>query len=216
VTFNGEPAAGLRLSLQFWNGTVWAEQAMVTTAGDGSYNFVGAPGLATGQEYYVLYANTTNDPNPGPGYLWNWYANSISSYTAGTAVPGGDFDVADITFVSPADGASVTLPADFCWTLRSTTSDNYRLLFYNPVAEELAATGYLGYVNCETITGLPSDWLSGETYAWWVRVYQGADPDATPYNYGDAFGERDVVIRYGAPAEGRENGNLTYFGPGPR
>jgi hypothetical protein len=212
VTYNGEPAAGLKLWLQFWNGAAWTEQATVTTAGDGSYNFIGAPSLATGQEYYVLYANT-NDPNPGPGYLWNWYANSISSYTAGTAVAGGDFDVADIAFVSPADGASATLPATFCWTPRSASTDNYKLVFYNPATDKVASTDYLGYVDCVTITGLPSGWPSGETYTWWVRAYQGADPDATPYNYGDAFGERDAVIQYSAPVGGSGEGNLTYVVP---
>jgi hypothetical protein len=206
VTLNGAAAAGLRLELRFWDGAAWSTRATTTTSADDRYSFTGAAGLGAGQVYAVRYLNTPDNPNPGPGYLWSWLGNRIVVYTAGTAAAGGDFDVADIPLVSPANGASVTLPATFCWTLRSVTSDNYRLMFYYPAADEVATTGYLGYESCVNVTGLPPGWPSGATYQWWVRVYQGTNPDATPYNYGDSYGDREVRISFTASADGPTEG----------
>jgi hypothetical protein len=194
------------LDLRFWDGAAWSTRATTTTGSDGRYNFTGVPGLAAGQIYAVRYLNTPDNPNPGPGYLWSWVGNRLAAYTAGTTLAGGDFDVADIPLVSPADGASVTLPATFCWTPRSVTSDNYSLMFYYPATDEVAATDYLGYVSCVTVTGLPSGWPSGATYQWWVRVYQGSNPDATPYNYGDSYGDRGVRVSFAAFVGGPEGG----------
>ncbi|MCZ7574500.1 MAG: IPT/TIG domain-containing protein [Ardenticatenaceae bacterium] len=213
VTRSGAPAGGLRLDLRFWNGSDWSTRATTTTGSDGRYRFTGVPGLATDQFYYVRYSNTPDSPNPGPGSLWSWSATRIGSYAAGATVPGGDFDVADVPLASPADGASVTLPAQFCWTRRSVTSDNYRLIVYDPASDKTASTSYLGYVSCVNVTGLPSGWPSGATYQWWVGVYQGPDPDATPYNYGISYGDREVRINFSAAAGTRRDSVLRRPGP---
>jgi len=138
------------------------------------------------------------------------------TYTAGTALPGGDFDVADIPLVSPADGASVTLPASFCWTPRNVPSDNYALVVYYPDNDETAMTSYLGHVSCVTLTGLPPSWPSGATYLWWVEAYQGDDPDATPYNDGVSYGDREATINFTASASGFDGHALRYRDAGGR
>lgn len=199
ATYHNTPATGLRVDLLRWDGADWLTQATATTAADGGYLF-SAPTLAAGQTYAVNYENTNADPNPGPGYLWNWWGDRITSYTAGAAAWGGDFDVADIPLVSPADAAAVTLPAQFCWTRRGVPGDNYRLALYNWLTDETARTAYLGDVACATLTGLPAGWPSGETYTWWVEVGQGAQPGATPYNYGASQSERLVTINHTAAA----------------
>ena len=66
--------------------------------------------MSPGQAYTVRYRNTYTSPNPGPGYLYSWSGERITEYQTGTALPGGDFDVADILLNAPADGATVTLP----------------------------------------------------------------------------------------------------------
>jgi hypothetical protein len=162
----------------------------------------------------VRYLNTPDNPNPGPGHLWSWLGDRIATYTTGTAMPGGDFDVADIPLVSPTNGASVTLPAAFCWTPRSVLSDNYRLLLYYPDADQTAATDYLGYVPCVNVTGLPSGWPSGTTYVWWVQAYQGDDPDSTPYNFGDSYGDREVIISFTDANSESKDGALRLLAPG--
>jgi hypothetical protein len=50
-------------------------------------------------------------------------------------------------------------------------------------------------VSCARIAGLPAGWPNGGAYSWWVRVGQG-NPDAEPFNYGDAFGEAPVGIEW--------------------
>jgi len=208
ITKNQTPAAGLDLELRFWNGTAWSTRTTTTTGADGHYCFTGVPSLDASQIYYVRYLNTTSSPNPGPDYLWDWRGNKIVSYTAGATVPGGDFDVDDISLVSPADGASVTLPAQFCWTPRNVPSDNYVLGFYYAGTDETATTSYLGNIPCVNLTGLPPSWPSGATYTWWVRAYQGDDPGTTLYNYGDSYGDRLVDINFTASASGVEGASL--------
>lgn len=124
--------------------------------------------------------------------------------------------MADIPLVSPADGASVTLPANFCWTPRNVPSDNYALVAYYPDNDETATTGYLGHVSCITLTGLLPSWPSGATYLWWVEAYQGDDSDVTPYNYGISYEDREATINFSASASGSEGSSLRYRGPGPK
>jgi len=213
VTWQGTPAAGLRLSLDYWDGAAWSSRASITTGADGRYSFVGAPGLGNGQLYTVDYPNPADQPNPGPGYLWSWFGNRITTYAAGTAAAGGDFDVADIPLILPADGATVTLPASFCWTPRGIATDNYRLIIYNPETDKTGSTAYLGNVACVDITALPAGWPSGATYRWWVRVYAGSDPDATPYNYGDCYGERSATISFSAQAAAADDSGAVVADP---
>ena len=183
-----------------------------TPADDGRYSFVGAPALGAGELYSVNYSNTTDDPNPGPGYLWSWSGNRIASYTAGQSVAGGDFDVADVLLASPDDGASVTLPAEFCWIPRGIAGDNYRLVFWHPDTDGMAASDFMGDSSCVTISGLPEDWPSGVAYLWWVRVYQGANPLAAPYNNGASYGDREVTIHFSAAARPQGSGVLSSVG----
>jgi len=204
VTWAAVPAVGLNLQLRFWDGAVWSTQATTTTAADGRYCFSEIPGLETDQIYYVQYLNTDTQPNPGPDHLWSWLANKITTYTSGESTLGGDFDTADIPLTSPADGASVTLPATFCWEPRGTAGDNYVLVLYNPASDTIGTTTYLGYASCVKLTGLPSGWPSGATYSWWLRAYQGNDPEATPYNYGTSYGDRSVTISFTATSSGSE------------
>ena len=204
VTKNRTPAAGTDLDLSFWNGTAWSTQATTTTGADGHYCFTGVSSLGAGQIYNVEYSNPADDPAD----LWNWFANKITAYTAGGAAPGGDFDVADIALTSPSNGAIVTLPAQFCWTPRNVPSDNYVLVFYYANTGETATTNYLGNISCVNLTGLPPSWPSGATYMWWVRAYQGDDPDTTPYNYGDSYGDRLAQINFAASASGSEGESL--------
>ncbi|RME42612.1 MAG: hypothetical protein D6791_17340 [Chloroflexi bacterium] len=154
--------------------------------------------MPPGELYTVEYLNTVDEPNPGSGYLYDWYGNAIDAYNAGQSLPGGDFDVLDVILASPEDWATVTLPAQFCWTPRGIAGDNYRLYIYSWDADDVAWTNYLGNVPCVTITGVPSNWTSGGYFDWWVRVYQGDDPANTPYNYGDGNDTRTAEIHFTA------------------
>ncbi len=193
VTWNGAAAANLRLDLRRWDGAAWSTAATTTTSANGAYRFSGLASLGANQAYYVRYLNSASAPNPGAGYLWYWSAEQILSYTAGQSLAGGDFDVDDVALSSPAQGATVTLPAMFCWERRDIPGDNYRIELYD-ATDALALSGYLGDVACVNVSRIPDDWASGATYRWRMRVYQGSDPDNDPYNYGVSSGLRTVII----------------------
>ncbi len=202
VSYKGVPKGGLALTLRFWNGTTWSSLASTTSGPDGRYTFTNPPTLTAGQQYYVRYDNSSSAPNPGPGYLYDWFGNQITTYTAGSTAAGGDFDAADVSLFSPASGASMTLPAKFCWTPRGISSDNYQMAFYNPALDKTAYSNPLGNIGCVTITGLPADWTSGGSYQWYLIVNQGSSPDATPYNYGASYYSRSATIKFSAGSSG--------------
>ncbi len=216
LTYHGSAASGLKLSLVRYDGANTYLVAATVTGSDGRYNFAGVPSLPAGQEYYVEYDNTPSDPNPGPGYLYSWYGNRITTYTAGATAAGGDFDVADIPLVSPAYGAYVTLPAWFSWTSRGISGDNYRLFFYYPAGYSVAASNYLGGSTSFYLGGLPAGWPSGSGYFWWVDVFRGSNPDSTPYNYGTSYGTGWVTIYYSAGALQGASASGSSLAPAPR
>ena len=202
VTYHGMPAPHLFLTLSHWDGANWTTRDVTVTETDGRYTFADAATLGAGEIYSVDYENTPGQPNPGPSYLWSWSGNRIAAYIAGQSVAGGDFDVADIPLVSPADGASVTLPSTFCWASRGIAGDNYRLVLWYPDEDDTVATAYLGDTSCVVLTELPSGWPSGASYRWWVRVYRGSNPQAAPYNVGVSYGDRAATISFSASARG--------------
>lgn len=119
VTDGGIAAVGIYLELRFYNGSSYSTRASTMTTTDGRFSFTGVPSLNTGQRYYVRYQNSSYVPNR----LTYWGTRVITSYTAGSEVAIGDFDIADVPLVSPASGASVTLPYTFhltCTTLPIT------------------------------------------------------------------------------------------------
>lgn len=69
-------------------------------------------------------------------------------------------------------------------------------MLYYPDEDLVARTDYLGNVACVIIMGIPSGWPSGVDYVWWIRVYQGQDPDTIPLNYGESFGDRVITINH--------------------
>jgi hypothetical protein len=194
VTYNGAGVTGIHLELRFYDGSDWSTRATTVTGADGDYQFNAVPGLSSGQVYYVRYMNGESGNADNPDYLFAWYASNITAYTAGSRVPGGDFDIADIPLVSPGDGASVTLPTTFSWTKRNVTADSYTLVlvYFSWPVLEVSTTPLLGYVDDVTITDLPSGWPSGGTFLWWVEAHHG---DGTE-NVGVAYGTGEVTIFY--------------------
>ena len=92
-------------------------------------------------------------------------------------------------------------------------SDNYVLYVYYPAGDTAAKSGYLGHTSCFNIGGLPEGWPSGAECEWWVRAYQGQDPEATPDNYGDSYGFRAVTINYAATSRDSTPGYTLQLAP---
>jgi len=194
VTLGGVAAGSVVLDLRYYDGSSWSTRANATTNSNGEYLFANPPSLSSGQKYYVRYRNSSSTPN---GRLWDWNGTDITSYTSGSRVHGGDFDIKDVTLRSPLNGSSVTLPRTFQWDLRGIPSDHYRLVLVDLVANNIAISSDLGYVNQVTLTSLPSGWPSGRRYYWWVMVCQDAGCSA----YGNAFESWAVTIYTSAAQE---------------
>lgn len=184
VTYNGSgsSAYSLPLSLRFYNGSSWSTRATTNVASDGSYVFYGVPSLGAGQRYYVRYLNPTN-----PAFLYIWQTAQLTSYTAGTSVTIGDFDLFDIPLVSPTSMQIVSLPYAFQWTPRpATPSDSYEFNLYYQTGNPWWWTPHLGYVGAYTLNSLPPGFTPNTLYRWYAAVYS---PDG---GYGESFYYRNV------------------------
>lgn len=179
VTFKGAAAAGIGLQLRFYDGSSWSTAATTTTDSSGRYRFTGAASLGAGQKYYVRFGpNSTNS-----AYLSGWWAPQITAYTGGATTPGGDFDIANVALQSPANNASVHLPAAFAWQTRGIATDTYRLELFDLDTGDGWTTSDLGNVGSVNLTGLPPGAVFDQMYGWDVLVFNGPDSYGVSYYY---------------------------------
>ena len=95
---------------------------------------------------------------------------------------GGDFDIANVTLVSPAHGSSRPFPITFTWQRRGLAGDTYRWMLFDPANPAVWwLTSDLGDTGSITVTGLPPGAKHGYVYGWRVRVYRGSDSYGTPF-----------------------------------
>jgi hypothetical protein len=174
--------AGVDLSLDIYNGSEWSTVDTTTTGAGGLFNFTPVKILNPGELYQVTYEN------PGdPRRLWSWYTRELSSTPPGSKINIGEFDLANIPLLSPADGAQVSLPHTFRWTPRpATISDSYEWDLYNDYVWWWTDP-LLGYVGQYTLNSLPSGFSPGDYY-WEVWVYA---PDG---GYGISYDLYAVTI----------------------
>ena len=186
VAENGSPAAGVPVDLEFYSGSTWTTLLRAATGADGSYRFAGAPSLAPDQRYCVVYSNT----EATPGRVSYWSPPCVTSYAAGTNRHVADFDIADVTLVSPPDGGTVSLPFTFSWIRRpATPSDSYSLYLYDPWTHAYWSSSALGYLGSYQLYGLPSGFTTGKGYLWGVDV---SVPGGS--GWGSSYRERYVTF----------------------
>jgi 5-hydroxyisourate hydrolase-like protein (transthyretin family) len=168
VKQGGVAAAGIPLQLRFFNGTAWSTVLTATTAADGSFVFANAPSLGASQKYYVRYQNNTQVA----GRLFQWSTRTLTSYTAGSGVHIGSFDIADLALVSPAASSTIGLPYLFQWTARHASSDDgYILEIYDPSDYNPRwLSPLMGYTSSYTLYGLAPSLNTNTTYAWDVVI----------------------------------------------
>ncbi len=188
VTKGGAPAGGIFLKLRSWTGSTYLDVASTTTDASGNFSFVGVPSVPSGQQYSVVCGLP-----PGPDTLLYWNTRSLSTYTAGSTVHIGDFDIADVALIAPADNAAVSLPAEFRWIPRpASPTDSYVWAIFNSSSYwPWYWSPSLGYTGSYTRHSLPSGFNLGTQYTWYVEIHS---PDG---GYG-ASRERHNVTFTGA------------------
>jgi hypothetical protein len=178
VTKGGAAAAGIALALRRSDGEDDVQVATTTTGADGRYAFGGIASLLAGASYYVLYGPNSADPTA----LSFWYGPKVTSYTAGASVPAGDFDIANVTLLAPANHATVSLPVTFTWSRRNLSGDTYKVVFYDYVLSEwFRPTGNPADTGSYTLQSLVAGMAYNRSYDWLISVYRGADSFGLTY-----------------------------------
>jgi hypothetical protein len=180
VTYDGSPPLGIEVHLRFYDGGSWSTVATKLLDIHGRYCFKEVSSLGAGQKYYVRYGPNQND---GPHYLYSWYGPEITSYNASESVPGGDFDIANVDLLSPAHGATVSLPVTFSWEQRGIPGDGYGVGLFDPTSDDEWWTDDLGDVDSVTMTELPQGMVYGKDYGWFMWVFHGSDGYGSSYYY---------------------------------
>jgi hypothetical protein len=169
VTYQGSPVSGTEVMLRYYNGSSWSTYATTETDSSGDYVFEDYPDLTSGAYKYVRWDNNAGDDS----LLWTWrcdyidYASDLtgSGYTC-------NFDVEDITLLSPSHNVTVSLPRTFSWQKRWSTTDSYSLELFDDNDEDPNWTSApQGYVSSYTLESLPSGFSPYTRYGWDARVY---------------------------------------------
>ncbi len=171
ITYQGLPVTNTQVELWRcdYQGTYWQcsslNRQFTSTDQAGRYQFTAAPSLQANQQYQVeFYGNDSR-------YLSWWDSFSIYTYTAGQMMAGGDFDIADVTLLSPDNAITVTLPLKFEWAPRlATPADSYQVGLVNYDTGDHWYSAQLGYASSYTLTTPPPGFTSGVQYAWGIWV----------------------------------------------
>jgi hypothetical protein len=178
VTYKGAAAPGIELQLRFYDGSETTTAATTITDTEGRYRFTGAASLGSGQEYWVRFLSPDN-----PAYVSRWQTASITAYTSGSTMPGGDFDIANVLLLSPPNGAAQALPVTITWQQRGIPGDTYGLVFFDLATADYWYTADLGNVGSFTATSLWPEAVFGKQYGWVVWVFNGPDSFGESYYY---------------------------------
>lgn len=126
VRFSGAGVSGVTMILRHCTPDGCSSMQTTTTDSTGNFNFTGVPSLAADESYYVLFLNGPGGGNSDdPNRLAWWRSFNISSYTAGSRLDVGGFDIANVALLSPPHESSEQLPVTFTWAGRGVAGDRY-------------------------------------------------------------------------------------------
>jgi N-acetylneuraminic acid mutarotase len=190
ITQMGAGVPNVAVELHYFDGTQWGSEPLqkVTTNAAGNYSFLGVPLLSSGQMYNVAFANAEKN-NTRLAYVQSFVITTFS----GGRLSGGDLEVQNLTHSSPAQDASVTLPATFCWHTRGVSGDTYFL-----VLQDLDTGDWYWYAagssTCFELDELPPGFQYGKAYGWSIGVEN--DP-ADNYEWGLSYYYQKVTFQAG-------------------
>jgi hypothetical protein len=164
MTDHGTGAAGVPLSLIFYDGNHRSTIRSFETDSNGYYRFNDLPPLAQFQYYSVHYTNTSD-----PSRVREW---ETRDHSLGYQVDFGSIDLADIAPVTPTNGMTVTFPVTFQWTTRPwSPNDTYMFRLRNPSGT--IGIERNGLDDHTTLDSLPNGFQFGQTYLWeiWIIIY---------------------------------------------
>jgi hypothetical protein len=191
VTDHGQPAAGVKLFLEHC--FVARIPACVNTGyeaitdAQGRYNFTRVPTLKANESYAVIYSRIAGY-NQRANTLLIWWTSPISSYTIGSTLNAGNFDIGSVEPVTPPSGSILPQPSppasvalQFQWTARiGQAEDNYavRVGPYTPASYSVdgSYSSQLGYTDSFSYTLSPAQ--ADQVYGWQIQV-------TNPHGWGE-------------------------------
>lgn len=201
VTDNGTPAAGVEVELRFFNNLDWSSAGSATTGGDGVFRFDNPAALKSGEKYYVRYLNPSDSDD---SRLAAWFTRELTSYSPGTGVNIGDFDLANVALTAPDHLSTISLPHTFEWAVRpASPQDSYALtLFDDEDGNPWFASGPLGHQGNYTLNARPSGFNANAVYAWSVTVFASDEATGEGDGYGLPFWYNYVTFASGQASTG--------------
>ena len=181
---SNQSAANVPLDLRRYDDDIDDQVLETNTGSNGAYLFVGVPSLGMGKTYYVRYGPNTTDGS----HVSLWFGPDVKSYSSGTAVAGGDFDIANANLQAPNNDAQLPLPVTFRWQKRGVSGDGYELVIFDPDNNNRWRTDDLGDTDSFTLSKLAEDMKAGKVYGWYVVIYSTAD------SYGYSYYYRNVTF----------------------
>jgi len=139
-------------------------------AHDGAFSF-GLNTAVTGTQFcFVYYARSGSDLTK---LAW-LDSGDVTEIGRDQVRDLGALDATGIDLGSPSSGATVSMPTDFSWARRNTSSDNYVLWLADPAVNlDTLTTSDLGYVDHVRIGSLAADagYQPNVEYLWGLEVY---------------------------------------------
>lgn len=188
VTYQGVPMDAVEIRLQLWThyASGWqsssSDDRYTTTGVSGLYQFTTAASLGTDKRYTVQFRNTANDAR----FISTWRCSGIYTYTAGQVLAGGDIELANMVYLSPANNANVGLPVVFRWQPRvGAPTDNY-MFELHMLADPWGVfqSPRLGYSGTYTLTTLPAGFTTGTQYGWYIWIFGPGESVGYTNQYG--------------------------------
>lgn len=143
--------------------------ATATVSAGGQYAFINLPALPSGRAYYTRFRNFGSSP----AFLESAYSPDVTALSTDTPNNVGVLDVTGMDLVAPSPDATVTMPADFSWAVRASTSDSYYIGVYDPAGVAAGVTtNAIGYTGSLRVGPVPSSagFQPGIRYAWYVGI----------------------------------------------
>ncbi len=188
VSYKGDPAAGIKLTLYFFNGHQWSSIAETKTGTNGFYHFAEISSLDVDQMYYVRFGPNKTEPK----YVYSWYGPLIMKFNPGDSVSGGTFDIADIPLKLPQSGSVRSLPVTFTWDKRDFAVEDYRVVLLDSDTGQTWDTKFVRDKEVFTVVSLASDIKYGEKYDWYMEVFSEVD------SFGESFMTNNIVFNESA------------------
>ncbi len=212
VTYGGVPKPGIfvdlmRCTVDNSNPLLCEDDVQIDTLktlADGSYNFTKLPPTQDpsqpGKQYqlYVEYPNDEDDPS----YLRDWFGEfrrwPQDAGPDGTTPP-SNFDIMNVSLVSPAPSALQPLPVTFVWQRRNLLGDSYGLKFYGGDLSRPHYTRALGDVDFLGPLDSIDPLHMRVEYRWqvWISVEN--------QGYGHSFYYRPITFTLRPPALSKDD-----------